>query len=169
MRKKRQSRKRATTAAISEPPPPWWEPLSNAVITRAFERSGAQRRFHTRPSHEPWRESPNDFAKWLMMAFVATTEPVFLEAFRLLIEYGCADKGRNPAKRLKALGTLLAMDSALRGVDDELHRQDAERTRRSPRRAMLTVISCEWRHPTRRPRGNGWRTQWIEALPNIVT
>lgn len=109
-------------------------------VTRGFEQSGAQRRFHDRPRREPWRTSPNDLAKWLMNVFVATEEPIFLEAFRLLVAYGCADGARSPARRLKALGTLLATERALRAVDEELKRQDISGERRSLRRAMTAVI-----------------------------
>jgi hypothetical protein len=110
------------------------------TLKKAFDQSGAGARYKDQPRRQPWRTSPNDLVKGLMNAFTATGEPVFLEAVRLLVEYGCADGERNPARRLKALGTLLATVPAICAVDEELRRQEAAGTPRSPRRAMLSVI-----------------------------
>ena len=125
--KKRHSRTRAYRAR-----------RTSDAVNIAFGQS--RNRFYDQPRRQPWRTSPNDLVKGLMNTFTATGEPVFLEAVRLLVEYGCADGARNPARHLKALGTLLATDRALCAVDEELQRQEAAGTRRSLRRAMISVI-----------------------------
>jgi hypothetical protein len=111
------------------------------LLRRKFERSGAGKRYSTySKKRRPWASSRNTLARLLMDAYVNTHEPAFIQAFMTLAAYGC-DGDANPARRLKALGTLIANADAALAVEEELQQQAKTGERRSLRKAWDCVAA----------------------------